>query len=261
MLHFLMGQCHFMEFCYDGSRIPLGIETSSFGTLNMQNAQHYLHFTTHEAACVILCRVSMYICLYVFRKSWCMNFILAHVVYFHGLRVYFVYEVDQVKVKVTGAKKCEMWSATCMLKWQNDYNWRNSKHIPSLRGVAQTTQWEIPCIISLPAYTQWPGVMNCTHSQVFCLRLEGNLVAVHCGAVWSKHFIVQLCWMSLTHVLMLWLCIALITFYGVVSFKKFSSFPDALTFTLSLSLSLSRCYLVSDIDNNSPPVCLILHWL
>jgi len=54
-------------------------------------------------------RVCLSVCLSDdnFRKPLCKKFILAHPVYLQEIRVRFVYEGYQVKVKVTGAKQVE----------------------------------------------------------------------------------------------------------------------------------------------------------
>jgi len=87
----------------------------------------------------------------------------------------------------------QCYPATPRLKWEHDYNCRDSEHIASLRGSTQRWQWKMACVISVLDYTNmespqsrgvlWifiglPYITKYTHSWVVCLRLEGSLVSL-----------------------------------------------------------------------------------
>jgi len=78
-----------------------------------------------------------------------------------------------------GPVKCH--SATPTLKWEHDFNCRESERIRLLRNITQTRRWEIPCVIHVPDYTLWMFngllyITKYTHSRVVGLRLEGSLI-------------------------------------------------------------------------------------
>jgi len=70
-----------------------------------------------------------------------MKFIFAHLMYLQGMRVEFVYEGHQIKVKVTGAKKVDnhpvfpQWKPACQHKSASllcEYSITNNSTIPRL---------------------------------------------------------------------------------------------------------------------------------
>ena len=138
--------------------------------------------TTRKVAwCIILVvSVWMYVCLSDdnFRQPRCRKFIFAHVVYFQGIWIKFVYEGHRVKVRVTREKNVKSYPATPTFNWEHVYHCRDSERITSMKGGIQMSQWEILCVISVTDQTNtespqgtgllWmficlPYVTKCTH--------------------------------------------------------------------------------------------------